>query len=85
MRISFLRKRYAMVWDEVYHGTMADCVQAIAPSKWSKAVLERIAYNAAAFAVCVHHRQWPVSAVSYPSQARRYKGMSGLQQTTRKG
>lgn len=63
--MSYLKKRYPVVWDEVYHGVRADCVQAIAPSKWNEKQLERIAHNAACFAVCVHHKQWLVSYTKY--------------------
>lgn len=73
MRVSYLKKRYPMVWDEVYHGVRADYVQAAHPKKWDEKELERIAHNAAATAVCVHHKQWPVSARNYPRQASQRK------------
>jgi hypothetical protein len=72
--MSYLKSRYPIVWDEVYHGTIADCKEAIpGPTERMSKIIERIAHKAAAFAVCAHHKQWCVSALNYPKQLKSYK------------
>lgn len=57
MRIKQLKQKYPDVFKEVYDGVKFEVSEAFAPENIQTKIIERIAHNAAAIAVCACHRE----------------------------